>query len=128
MDTGNAGRQTQRRVLVVDDERVQRLIVGGIAARAGFAVDDAESVQQARGLIADQQFNVVVLDLSLREGDGIELLRVLYESGSDPVLIFMSAMTSAAMCVPLVEVATKVRANESRDDSPSAPRVVQFCT
>jgi EAL domain-containing protein (putative c-di-GMP-specific phosphodiesterase class I)/ActR/RegA family two-component response regulator len=90
MDAGSTDRQAQPRVLVVDDERVQRLIVGGIAARAGLAVAEAESVQQARGLLADQHFNVVVLDLSLREGDGIELLRVLYESGSDPVLIFMS--------------------------------------
>ena len=79
-----------RRALVVDDERVQRLIVAGIAAKSGFTVDSAASVEEARTLLARHRFNVVVLDLSLREHDGIELLRSLYNSGTDPVLVFMS--------------------------------------
>ena len=79
-----------RRALVVDDERVQRLIVAGTASKAGFIVDSAASVEEARALLAQHAFNVVVLDLSLRDNDGIELLRSLYTGGTDPVLVFMS--------------------------------------
>ena len=79
-----------RRALVVDDERVQRLIVAGTAAKAGFTVDSAASVDEARALLVQHAYNVVVLDLSLRDNDGIELLRSLYTTGTDPVLVFMS--------------------------------------
>nr|WP_294544323.1 EAL domain-containing response regulator [uncultured Rhodopila sp.] len=82
---------TDRRLLVVDDEAVQRLLVAAAAARAGFAADSAATLDAAVTRVGSVAYDVVVLDLGLRKNDGIELLRRLCESKSDPVLVFISA-------------------------------------
>ena len=82
---------TDRRLLVVDDEAVQRLVVAGAAARAGFAADSAATLEAAVTHVGLVAYDVVVLDLGLRKNDGIELLRRLCESKSNPVLVFISA-------------------------------------
>ncbi len=80
----------KRRLLVVDDEAIQRIIVTSAAARTGFIADDVASLEAALKQVDEVAYDVVVLDLSLRKNDGIELLRRLCESKSDPVLIFIS--------------------------------------
>jgi EAL domain-containing protein (putative c-di-GMP-specific phosphodiesterase class I)/ActR/RegA family two-component response regulator len=82
---------TDRRLLVVDDEAVQRLLVASAAARAGFAADSAATLEAAVTRVGSVAYDVVVLDLGLRKNDGIELLRRLCEAKSDPVLVFISA-------------------------------------
>lgn len=79
-----------RRLLVVDDEAVQRLLVGRAASRMGFLADDATTLEEAVARLGRTAYDVVVLDLGLRENDGIELLRHLRESGTDPMVVFVS--------------------------------------
>jgi two-component system chemotaxis response regulator CheY len=79
-----------RRLLVADDEAVQRLMVAGIAERCGLVAEQAATIEQASELIARTPFDVVVLDLALEHRDGIELLRCIRDYGGDPVLIFIS--------------------------------------
>ncbi len=78
------------RLLVVDDEAVQRLVVARTAELAGFATDGAPTLAAAAYLLYCRSYDVVVLDLSLQEHDGIELLRSIADSESDPILIFIS--------------------------------------
>jgi EAL domain-containing protein (putative c-di-GMP-specific phosphodiesterase class I)/ActR/RegA family two-component response regulator len=78
------------RLLVVDDEAVQRLVVTGIAERCGLVAEQASTIERATELIFQVGFDVVVLDLALEYRDGIELLRCIRDSGCDPVLIFIS--------------------------------------
>ena len=82
---GSAGR-----LLVVDDEAVPRLIVARAAATLGIATDGAASLAEAVARIEAVAYDVVVLDLGLRDHDGIELLRSLRQAGSDAVLVFVS--------------------------------------
>jgi len=79
-----------RRLLVVDDEVVQRLMVAGIAERCGLVAEQAATIEQAAELITQTAFDVVVLDLALEHRDGIELLRCIRDSDCDPVVIFIS--------------------------------------
>ena len=78
------------RLLVVDDEAVQRLLVKRAAEQRGFATDTAATLPEAAAALAGAPYDVVVLDLSLRDHDGIELLRAIYETRSDPIIIFIS--------------------------------------
>jgi EAL domain-containing protein (putative c-di-GMP-specific phosphodiesterase class I)/ActR/RegA family two-component response regulator len=82
--------QAVRRLLVVDDEAVQRLIVARAAETLGFVADAAGSLAEAVERVSAIAYDIVVLDLSLRENDGIELLRSLRQAGADPVLVFVS--------------------------------------
>ncbi len=78
------------RLLVVDDEAVQRLIVTRAAKTLGLAADGAATLAEAVERVQAVAYDVVVLDLGLRDHDGIELLRSLREAGSDAVLVFVS--------------------------------------
>ena len=76
--TKKAGQQV-RRVLLVDDHPIVRQGLSRILANEpGLAVcGEAESVREARQAVRDLEPDVVVVDLSLKEGDGIELVREL---------------------------------------------------
>ncbi len=78
------------RLLVVDDETVQRLLVTRAAASLGLAADSAATLEEAEARLQADIFDVVVLNLSLRENDGIEMLRTIARGGMDPVLVFVS--------------------------------------
>ena len=71
--------QAVRRVLLVDDHPIVRQGLSRIIANEpGLAVcGEAETVREARQAVRDLKPDVVVVDLSLKEGDGIELVREL---------------------------------------------------
>lgn len=76
-----------RLLLVEDDEALSRLLLDTLAA-AGYAVDRAERLEEAEGLLQAFPYDLAVLDLALPDGDGLDLLRGLRERGMGlPVLI-----------------------------------------
>jgi len=76
------------RVLVVEDHEDLARLVGEILQAEGWAVDLAQSLEEAGGLLAAFPYDLVVLDLTLPDGDGMELLRGLRGRGEGvPVLI-----------------------------------------
>ncbi len=80
----------QRRILVVDDERIQRLIITRGAEALGYRAESAATLEEAAEHLAQLRYDVVLLDLSLGESDGISLLQAVRDSISDPVVIFIS--------------------------------------
>ena len=76
------------RLLLVEDERrlAERLARG--LREEGFAVDAAATRAAARDHVADTAYDLILLDLGLPDGSGIELLREWRGEGLDvPVLI-----------------------------------------
>lgn len=69
------GMAANRLVLVVDDDAVVLRILSDQIARAGYAVTSAASVVEARRLLNQGSFGVVVADQSMPELSGIEFLR-----------------------------------------------------
>jgi len=60
-------------LLVVDDEADTRELIAEIACDEGYDVEQAGSVKQARILIERQKPDVVLLDMQLPDGNGMEL-------------------------------------------------------
>jgi two-component system KDP operon response regulator KdpE len=89
--TGN----TAGAILVIDDEpqirRVVRNALDGIAEN----VIEADSVAAGRDLAASAQPALVVLDLSLPDGDGLELCRDLRAFTTAPILVLSARGTDA---------------------------------
>ena len=84
---------TARRLLVVDDEPVQCLIVTRAMATAGFSADSATSLEEASRRIASCAYDVIVLDLALGgQEEGISLLRLIAASPSDPIVVLVSRL------------------------------------
>lgn len=76
------------RVLVVEDNRRLAALVEKGCRQAGFAVDTCRDLETARASLDAVRYDAVILDLSLPDGDGMELLASLRRAGSDlPVLV-----------------------------------------
>ncbi|WP_293865243.1 EAL domain-containing protein [uncultured Alsobacter sp.] len=89
-DTAHAAPPLGRPLLIVDDDRTQRLLLAQVAQRCGFVVDMAASVAEAVDLIDQRDHATVILDLSLGEGDGVEVLRHLAAAGRHPSVLVIS--------------------------------------
>lgn len=79
------------KILLVDDERALREMVGGFLRRAGFhEVTMAENCREAERLFSVTEPHLILLDVMLPDGDGFSLFQKLRERSNVPV-IFLSA-------------------------------------
>ena len=62
-------------ILVVDDELTVRTFLDRIFSEDGYSVDAVGTVRQALRALCDHTFEVAVVDLSLPDGDGLDLVR-----------------------------------------------------
>jgi len=87
--------ETVQRVLIVEDEVEIRRFVRMALVAEGFEVIEAEAVQ--RGLIeaGTRRPDLVVLDLGLPDGDGVDLIRDLRAWSDMPVLVLSARTTEA---------------------------------
>ncbi|MGO9673298.1 MAG: response regulator [Methylocella sp.] len=76
------------RILVIEDNpRLLELMAEDLKA-AGYVIDTAKTAADARSFLGIVDYDLLVLDLSLPDGDGGDLLRELRRSGrSLPVLV-----------------------------------------
>jgi CheY-like chemotaxis protein len=70
-------RSAERRALVVEDDLAIRLLVSAVLRREGFVVDPAVNGREALALLGDRTYAVIVLDLTMPEIDGVQLLESL---------------------------------------------------
>jgi two-component system KDP operon response regulator KdpE len=83
-------------VLIVEDERSIRQFVRAALMRDGLAtVFEAETLRQARADAKARKHDLVIVDLGLPDGDGVELIRELRASSRVP-LIVLSARSAEA--------------------------------
>ncbi|MBI4468396.1 MAG: sigma-54-dependent Fis family transcriptional regulator [Acidobacteria bacterium] len=84
-------RMTQRRILIVDDEKPQREILELILASEGYAVTQAADGEQAVRLAERDRFDVVLTDLKMTGMDGLQLLGELLRRDPSQCVIMMTA-------------------------------------
>ena len=77
-------------ILVVDDEeRIRRFLTAELTRR-GFAVEEAESGEEALDKTAQRDFHVVLMDLRLPVMTGLEALRVIHDGEWGPEVIIIT--------------------------------------
>lgn len=77
-------------VLVVDDEAPLRELIRAYLEREGYSVREATNGKEALASVANEQPDVMVLDLMIPEIDGIEVCRRI-RSTSDVYIIMLTA-------------------------------------
>jgi CheY-like chemotaxis protein len=82
-------------VLVVDDSRGARQVVGGALGSAGFEVDLAGSPTEALSVLAEQTFDAIVLDYVLPTMDGATLAAKVREIGIKAPIVMLSGAATA---------------------------------
>jgi DNA-binding NtrC family response regulator len=79
--------------LFIDDDADFLNGVAEVASQEGFAVSAATSLKEARMRLADGPVDLVLVDLVLPDGDGIELLREIKETSSADVILVSGMAT-----------------------------------
>ena len=90
------------RVLIVEDDRELRALMQSALSVEGFEVQTAVSVSEAGALVRHRPPDVIVLDLGLPDGDGIELVREVRRQHSLPILV-VSARHQEAQKILLLD-------------------------
>jgi DNA-binding response OmpR family regulator len=77
----------QHTILVVEDETSIASFVAAYLKNAGYAVRTAANAQTAIAELAQEAPALIVLDLNLPDGDGVELCRRIRKSSDVPILM-----------------------------------------
>lgn len=85
---------TPPKILVVDDEANIRLFLEEILSQDGYEIITAESGEVAVGYIAEQLFDLALIDLKMPGIDGIEVLKTVREKSTKTVIIVLTAHAS----------------------------------
>lgn len=79
------------RILVVEDNASMAVLLGRRLSEHGYAVDIAGNWHDALAILGVASFDLVILDLSLPDGDGRDLLRVLRQRGESVAVLVVTA-------------------------------------
>jgi DNA-binding NtrC family response regulator len=91
------------RILVVDDEAPQREVVAEILHDEGHETETAASGGEALARLRDRPFDLVVTDLRMPGGDGLELLRAGRALVPDLEVLLTTAYATVATAVEAMQ-------------------------
>ena len=74
-------------VLIVEDDPAIRSLLQASLSVEGFVVQTAVSVAEARALVLHARPDLIVLDLGLPDGDGLELVQEVRRHSSLPIIV-----------------------------------------
>ena len=83
------------RLLVIDDDPVQRMVLGKVGTKAGYTVTVVATLEDAIKEIEQLHFNCIVLDLMLNGQNGMLMLAQIAELNGDALLIVISGASTA---------------------------------
>jgi signal transduction histidine kinase len=84
----------QPKVLVVDDEESVVVTIKAILQLDGYNVATTTSGVQARSMVRDVEYDLVLTDLRLEDGDGLDVLKAVRESYPETVTIMLTGYAS----------------------------------
>ena len=88
-----------RTVLLVEDDPSQARIVGRWLSRAGLEVTHAENIISAIGHTEDRRWDLVICDIDLPDGSGLDLARRLKSTNAAQRVLLATAFASVDLAV-----------------------------
>jgi DNA-binding NtrC family response regulator len=90
-------------VLVIDDEPAVRMILCAAVKKAGYTVDAAQNVTEAAARLVRGDVDVALCDIHMPDGNGLELVKSIRESGVDTQFIMVTAFASVETAVQALQ-------------------------
>ncbi len=108
------------RLLIVDDEPNLRRVLSSDLRLDGHSVEEADGVTAAQPLLSERDYDVVITDQKMPDGDGLKVLSLAHESDPSLAVIFLTA-------VPTIELAVESMRQGAFDfiSKPFNPEVVR---
>jgi len=88
-----------KRILIVDDEQSMRELLAILLKKEGFEVLTAGSRAEAASLLGLHAVDLVLTDVRLPDGDGLEILRHVKAAAPETVVIVMTAYGTSEAAV-----------------------------
>ncbi|HEY3939973.1 MAG TPA: response regulator [Bryobacteraceae bacterium] len=85
------------RILIVDDNSDDAALFTKILAHAGYSVSNLDSGKLGLKAIQENVFDLVILDLSMPDMDGLEILRAIRNLSTKPKVLVVSGFMQGKM-------------------------------
>jgi two-component system response regulator PilR (NtrC family) len=92
------------RLLVVDDEASIRDFLTLLFHEEGYAVESAASVEEARKLLDERGYDLVLCDILMPDGNGLDLLREVKQGEAHSAVIMMTAYTTTKSAIEAMKL------------------------
>jgi DNA-binding response OmpR family regulator len=93
LPNGPAGRH---RLLLVEDDRLERMNLTLVLGRDGFAVDVAANAAEACALLASERYDLVLTDIGLPDGSGYDVLQAAKHADPATKVVLVTGSQSSA--------------------------------
>ena len=91
-------------ILIVDDDPGFRKLLDAILRGEGYAVTPASNVKEALEIAAKRRFHLVLSDLKLPDGDGIQVLRWFIANSPETPIIMITAFGTITGAVEAMKI------------------------
>lgn len=97
-----------KRVLIADDAAFMRMMIKNILQKNGFEiVGEAENGKQAIKLYQESKPDLVTMDITMPEMDGIEAVKAIRSEDPAASIIMCSAMGQQSMVMEAIQAGAK---------------------
>ncbi|RLL45327.1 response regulator [Oceanobacillus piezotolerans] len=97
-----------KRILIVDDAAFMRMMIKDILTKNGYeVVGEAQDGQEAVDKYNDLKPDLVTMDITMPEMDGITALKQIRQVNPDAKIIMCSAMGQQAMVIDAIQAGAK---------------------
>ena len=91
------------RILIIDDEEGVRKGCCRVLQPIGYAAETAASFQEGVQKIQENQFDLILLDVMMPDGQGIDLLEPILERDPDAVPVLITGYATVEMAVDAIK-------------------------
>lgn len=82
------------KILIVEDEQQLLESISGYLSKQGFICEEAITWREAEDKLSVYRYNIVILDITLPDGNGLDLIKLLKKSHPDTGILIVSAKNS----------------------------------
>lgn len=87
------------RVLIVDDEPNMRRILASNLVMDGHSIEVADGVSSATLLLSEREYDTVVTDQKMPDGDGLAVLSIAHDHDPSVSVVFLTAVATVELAV-----------------------------